>query len=53
MKHKEGMLPEEFEATPASGVSEAWIAVLDRVIAGLMFAVVVTLCIPLCSMLYR
>ena len=53
MKKREEMLTERTETTATSGANEAWIALLDRVITGLVFAVVVTLCVPLVNMLYR
>lgn len=53
MKNKEGLHREAYDVLPEAEVREAWIAVLDKVIAGLMFAIVVTLCVPLCSLFYR
>lgn len=38
---------------PEAEAREMWITLLDRAIAGLMFAIVVTLCIPLCSLFYH
>jgi len=47
-------VPEEsHDRFPPDGTCDNWIALLDKLIVFLVFAIVVTLTVPLCNYLYQ
>ncbi len=44
---------ESQERFPPDGTGDSWVAFLDKLIVFLVFAIVVTLTVPLCSYFYQ